>query len=96
MTDRRADASPPAAPAPRPAPDTPVPLTTLAAGATVTLHGVRDTDSRALLRSLGLTDACRLRLCKVGDPCIVQVRATRIGLSRAVAGSVYVRPDRSR
>ena len=96
MSDPRPDASSPVAPAPDAAPGTPVPLTTLAAGAMVTLHDVRDAESRALLRSLGLTDACRLRLCKVGDPCIVQVRATRIGLSRAVARSVYVRPDPSR
>ena len=30
-----------------------------------------------------------------GDPCIVQVRATRIGLSKAVAGQVYVVPTTS-
>jgi hypothetical protein len=45
---------------------------------------------RALLRSLGLTDASRLRICKVGEPFIIQVRATRIGLSSAVAGSIFV------
>jgi Fe2+ transport system protein FeoA len=76
-----------------PVPFTPVPLTTVAVGALATLHDVRDPDSRALLRSLGLTDACRLRLCKMGDPCIIQVRATRIGLSRAVARTLYVVPD---
>jgi Fe2+ transport system protein FeoA len=70
-----------------------VPLTSVAAGGLATLHEVRDPQARALLRSLGLTSACHLRMCKIGDPCIVQVRATRIGLSRAVAHCVYVLPD---
>ena len=68
------------------------PLTTFAAGRRVTLDEVRDAESRALLRGLGLTHGAELRLCKVGDPCIVQVRATRVGLSRAVAQAVYVVP----
>ena len=70
-----------------------VPLTTVRVGATATLHEVRDAESRLVLRSLGLTDACVMRLCKVGDPCIVQVRATRIGLSNEVARSLYVVPE---
>lgn len=75
--------------------DTPVPasLTSLPVGTSATLHDIRDPESRALLRSLGLTQASRLRLCKIGDPCIVQVRATRIGMSRLVAQSVWVVPD---
>lgn len=73
----------------------PVPLTTAPVGCQATLHEVRDADSRRTLRALGLTDACRLRLCKVGDPCIVQVQATRIGLSWGVAQSLYVVPDSS-
>jgi Fe2+ transport system protein FeoA len=47
----------------------------------------------ALLRALGLTDDCVLRVCKVGEPCIVQVRSTRIGLSRAVADGIFVVPE---
>jgi Fe2+ transport system protein FeoA len=70
-----------------------VPLTSVPLGTTVTLHEVRDSESRSPLRSLGLIDSCRMRLCKIGDPCIVQVRATRIGLSRAVARCVFVVPD---
>jgi ferrous iron transport protein B len=46
-----------------------------------------------VLRSLGITDDCVLRLCQTGDPCIVQVRATRIGLSNAVARCLYVVPE---
>ena len=69
-----------------------VPLTSVPVGALATLHEVRDADARSVLRSLGLHDACVMRLCKVGDPCIVQVRATRIGLSHAVARCLYVVP----
>jgi Fe2+ transport system protein FeoA len=70
-----------------------VPLTTVPVGAVATLQDVQAHESRPLLRALGLTNACRLRICKIGDPCIVQVRATRIGLSRTVAQSLYVVPD---
>ncbi len=83
-------------PIPPPAPDAPptlVPLTAVPVGALATLHEVRDAESRTVLRSLGLHDACVMRLCKVGDPCIVQVRATRIGLSNAVARCLYVVPE---
>jgi Fe2+ transport system protein FeoA len=44
------------------------------------------------LRALGFTKACQIRVCQTGEPCIVQVRSTRIGLSRAVAGQIYVVP----
>jgi Fe2+ transport system protein FeoA len=78
------------------APDTPpvaVPLTSLAAGTTCTLHAAHvDRGCSELLRALGLTERSRVRLCKVGEPCIVQVRATRIGLSRLVADAIYVLP----
>jgi Fe2+ transport system protein FeoA len=47
---------------------------------------------RALLHALGLTDAAPFRLCKSGDPWIVQVRGTRIGLAKAVADQILVRP----
>ena len=39
-------------------------------------HARVDGQTRALLRSLGLTDLSPLRVCKRGDPCIVQVRTT--------------------
>jgi Fe2+ transport system protein FeoA len=77
-----------------PHPPLPVPLTALDAGATARLHDTRlDDDTRALLRSLGLTDASRLRVCKRGEPFIIQVRATRIGVSRSVAGGIFVIPE---
>lgn len=73
-----------------------VPLTSLAPGSTCTLHAAHvDRGCGDLLRALGLTDRCRLRLCKVGEPCIVQVRSTRIGLSRPVADAILVLPHAS-
>ena len=47
----------------------------------------------ALLRALGMTDRCMLRICKVGEPCIVEVQSTRIGLSRSVADGILVVPE---
>lgn len=51
-----------------------------------------DVATAQFLRIVGLTHASELRLCKNGDPCIIQVRSTRIGLSRAVARQVFVVP----
>lgn len=48
-----------------------------------------------LLHALGLTDSCLLRVCKAGDPCIVQVRSTRIGLSQRLAEHILVVPSPS-
>jgi Fe2+ transport system protein FeoA len=86
--------TPPTPPVPaRPRGASAVPLTAVRSGVVSTLHELRDPESRPFLRALGLTDACRIRLCKTGDPCIVQVRTTRIGLSRVVAEQLYVVPD---
>jgi Fe2+ transport system protein FeoA len=82
-------------PSPRPQPDvSPVQLTELAAGAAAQLHAVnlRDEDF-ALLEALGMTRSCRFRVCKVGDPWIVQIRETRIGLAASVARRILVVPD---
>ena len=71
-----------------------VPLSTLQTGAEASLHRTElDADTRSLLRSLGLTDASRLRVCKDGEPFIIQVRATRIGVTGAVAGLIFVVAD---
>ena len=69
---------------------TTVPLLDLVPGTIAVLRQVLDDQSRLVLRSLGLIDGARLRICRLGDPCIIQVRSTRIGLSRAVARSIYV------
>jgi hypothetical protein len=71
-----------------------VPLTRLDVGAIGRLHTAHlDDDTRALLRSLGLTDRSPVRVCKRGEPFIIQVRATRIGVSGSVANAIFVIPD---
>lgn len=72
----------------------PVRLCDLEAGHIARLHGSDlPAQDLALLGSLGMTDQCLLRVCKIGEPCIVQVQATRIGLSRAVAAGILVVPE---
>jgi len=70
-----------------------VSLEQLTVGALARFHGT-DLDPEAChqLRSLGLTTECQLRLCKKGEPCIVQVRSTRIGISQEVARRIMVVP----
>ena len=69
-------------------------LTDLEVGATARmLDAAVDTDLRTLLRALGLTDNSPLRVCKRGELCVVQVRATRIGISRRIAQHITVVPD---
>ena len=79
-----------------PIPKTPICLCDLEVGATARFHGTQlEPEFSRFLRAVGLTQTSELRLCKNGDPCIVQVRATRIGVSKAVAGQVYVVPTTS-
>ena len=76
-------------------PVSPVSLASLEPGRTGILHEVRlDEQSVNLLRALGLDQTGAFRLSKSGDPCILQVGSTRIGVSRAVARSIFVIPDR--
>jgi len=75
-------------------PGKPVRLSSLRPGTFARFDEARlDAAACSLLRALGITKSCMLRLCKTGDPCIVQVRSTRIGLSKAVAGDIYVIPQ---
>jgi hypothetical protein len=72
----------------------PIRLSELRAGARARVHtaDVASEDS-ALLKAIGLTERCLVRVCKAGEPCIVQVGATRIGLSGIVAGGILVVPE---
>jgi Fe2+ transport system protein FeoA len=73
--------------------DAPVRLCELAIGQTARLHRAELDHSVAhFLRALGLTDSSEFRLCKAGEPCIIQVRSTRIGLSPSVARRIFVLP----
>lgn len=74
-------------------PQGPVRLSDLPVGFVARLHDAHlDPESRSQLRALGLTDASVLRVCKQGEPCVVQVRATRIGISGRIAQCVLVIP----
>jgi Fe2+ transport system protein FeoA len=46
-----------------------------------------------LLAAMGLTAGCRLEVRKPGDPLIVQVRSTRIGLASKLAHAIVVRAE---
>jgi len=74
-----------------------VPLSQLASGAVGRFQNASlAKNDTALLRALGLTTRSLIRVCKAGDPCIVEVRTTRIGLSREVAEHILVVPEASR
>ena len=78
-------------------PAEPIELTRLAVGDRARLHGASlERVDQEILEALGLTGACRLRVCQAGDPWIVQVRATRIGLADPVARAIRVVPEDER
>lgn len=69
-----------------------VPLSTLRPGSRATVCERRVAcDECEVLAAMGLTDACELRVCRSGSPCIVQIASTRLGLSAAVARNILVR-----
>lgn len=69
-------------------------LSDVASGTIAQLHDVHlDREAHDVLRGLGLTNASTFRVCKQGEPCVVQVHATRIGLSGRVARQILVRPQ---
>lgn len=47
----------------------------------------------SLLAAMGLVAGCRIEVRKPGDPLIVQVRSTRIGLASRLASSILVRAE---
>jgi Fe2+ transport system protein FeoA len=59
--------------------------------ATVDRTEVEDTTGR-FLRAIGLTRRARFRVCRRGEPCIIQVRSTRVGLALAIADRILVTP----
>jgi Fe2+ transport system protein FeoA len=72
----------------------PIALSTLTVGSVARLHEADlDDHSVGLLRALGLLASRDLRLCKAGEPCILQVGTTRIGVSRDVASRILVIPN---
>jgi len=48
-------------------------------------------DERQALAAMGLYEDALFRLCQQGQPCIIQVEATRLGLSQEVTSRILVR-----
>ena len=73
-----------------------VSLTQLRVGEWGDVHGTDLGESdAAMLRAMGLKPNARVRLCRCGSPCIVEVRwcdgpSCRLGLSRRLAEHVRV------
>lgn len=69
----------------------PINLTQLRTGEFGRLHAanLEGSDSE-ILTALGLAERSRFRVSKTGDPWILEVRSTRIGLSAAIARSLLV------
>lgn len=73
-----------------------VPLTQMRAGDRGRLYATRlVVNDREMLHALGLAERSPFRVCKAGDPWILQVRSTRIGMSPEVAHRILVIPDGS-
>lgn len=69
-------------------------LTQLHAGDCGRLHAAElGHDDAAILMALGLARRSRFRVSKAGDPWILEVRSTRIGLADAVARGLQVIPE---
>lgn len=47
---------------------------------------------RCLLHAMGMHHECEVRVCRQGTPCIVQIDATRLGISGEVARKILVTP----
>lgn len=69
-----------------------LPLSSLGANEEAVVH-VADLefDERIALAAMGLREEAAFRLCQQGTPCIVQIEATRLGLSREVTERIMVR-----
>lgn len=69
-------------------------LSDLGPGRPARLHaGELDPGEACLLQAMGLVTGSQLVVRVAGDPCIVEVRATRIGLARSVAERLLVVVD---
>ncbi len=78
-------------------PDTATPLIQVPLGTSCRVRQMDlESSDQALLAALGVTGRSLIRLCQVGNPCIVEVRGTRIGMARTVAERLWVEPEAPR
>lgn len=69
----------------------PIPLSRLEDGDRARLHAAElCCEDCELLNAMGMTDQCEIRVCRRGEPCIVQVNTTRLGLSASLAQRILV------
>ena len=69
-----------------------VPLSSLQEHDEAIIHVTElECDEQQVLISMGLHEDASFRLCQQGQPCIIQVEATRLGLSREVTNRIMVR-----
>jgi len=45
-----------------------------------------------LLRAMGMSERCKLRVCRNRRHCIVQINSTRLGIAGAIARNILVSP----
>ena len=69
-----------------------IPLSELKMSEEAVVHAANlEYEERISLAAMGLREDATFRLCQQGTPCIVQVEATRLGLSREVTERILVR-----
>ena len=69
-----------------------IPLSELRTSEEAVVHVANlEYEERISLAAMGLREDATFRLCQQGTPCIVQVEATRLGLSREVTERILVR-----
>ena len=69
----------------------PIPLCQLRPGDRGRLRGANLCgDDCELLRAMGMNEHSEIRVCRTGEPCIIQVNATRLGLSSLIAREILV------
>ena len=74
----------------------PLPLTELSARQVAVVEDLTGPEAdQARLKSLGICAGRRLQLVKGGDPIVVRVLGSRLGISRRLAEEVAVRPCRA-
>ena len=72
-----------------------LPLTQLKRGDRAQVAGAALSDEdRVMLRAMGLDEHCTFTVCRAssGGPCIIQLDATRLGLSPELAKRILTRP----
>ena len=70
----------------------PIPLSQLREREHAVMHVVDlNQDEGDALVALGMHDDAIFELCQQGQPCIIQIEATRLGLSRELTSRIMVR-----